>query len=576
MKKVLSILLTLAMVLTMLAVPFSVVAVEGDTVTAETTEKKGIYDVDELLKLESATTATINEREYDVVVIDDEQYVVIANADDFTTLQNTAATTIGKNYILKNDIDFGGTPFTNKFVKVSGIFEGNGFSMTGFSQSGYQGYGIFHGKGGVSLTVRNLTFGAAGEDNAIVMTPTGSSAALLVGIVYEGTTITMQNVTAYVKIIDTDQPSVAAFIGQLQAGSASFTNCNAYATITSSSYNAAAFIGYQAAGTATFTNCNAYATITTTGTATSGAGGFIGHLEGGSATLNNCTVDGSITAYNFAGGFVGRKAKTLKVYDCVCYADATATNKYAGDLTGACITGTTLDVKNFLHLGDLSAVSNMGGMTGLAGGTITAKNVFTTYAGTAVDAARITKVITIDELEKGWTFHAEPDDATSKLITLRLVGGKAYFGETIQCGKDDADNKLATVFAQCTAADASNARNHRVLVAVDAAHLADITSVAFRVTYTLSETAAATYGSDTWTAELAGNEVSSYCVVKAAGATHATEEGTVLLAVVIEGVPDADWTNMNVELVADCSAEVVDGAYNVTADYTVAKLTGAN
>ena len=572
MKKVLSILLTIAMVLTMLAVPFSVVAVEGDTVTAETTEKKGIYDVDELLKLESATTATINEREYDVVEIDDEQYVVIANADDFTTLQNTAATTIGKNYILKNDIDFGGATFANKFVKVSGIFEGNGFSMTGFSQSGYQGYGVFHGKG-VNLTVRNLTLGADGENNAIAMTPTKEAAALLLGITTSASVITMQNVTAYMKITEASYNSVAAFIGKLDGGSASFTNCNAYATITSSSYNAAAFIGHQAEGTTTFTNCNANASITTTGTATSGAGGFIGHLAGGSATLNNCTVDGSITAYNFAGGFVGRKNKTLQVYDCVCYADVTATNKYAGGLTGSCTTGTTLDVMNFLHLGVLSAGSAMGGMTGLAGGTITAKNVFTTHAD-GTDKSYV-QTVTIDQLNHGLTFHADPSDETSKLITLRMIGEKAYFGETIRCDKDDMGNKLATVIAQCTA-DVDGVRNHRILVAVDAAHLADITSVAFRVTYTLSETAAATYGSDTWTAELAGNEVSSYCVVKAAGATHATEEGTVLLAVVIEGVPDADWTNMNVKLVAECSAEVADGAYNVTKDISCQLLTGAN
>ncbi len=599
MKKILSVLLTLAMTLTVLAIPFSVGAVEDAT-----EQTKVLYKVAEL----------DTDGDGFVELPDGISYEIIYDVATFENKIKVNNLTTEHYYILADDIDFSereaGSELTEFSAYFCGVLEGNGCSLLNYSQTGSQGHGgLFNGNTNFNITVRNLTFGT--KENPIQKTAANTKGTgVLSGRVASGGSLTCENVTVYVEYDSNEYSAVGGFVGY-NAGTASFSNCRLYASfknnsgggeqksnnvsyyglggfighntgtltftnceadavIATSGVNAAAFIGYQGSGTASFTNCNANANIATTGISTGGAGGFIGHLYNGSATLDKCAVDGSITAYNFAGGLVGRKNKTLTVTDCVCYADVSATNKYAGGLTGSCTTGSYLTVNNFLHMGELSVgASDVGGMTGLAGGTITANNVFTTYTG-GVDASYV-QTVTEAQLKDGLTFYADPSDETSKLITLRMVGEKAYFGNTIEC-----ENKLATVYAQCTALDDNNVRNHRILVAVDATYLDKITSVAFRVTYTLTEAAAEDFGSNTWTAELAGNEVSAYTVVMAAGSYYATEAGTVLLAVVIEGVPDADWTEMKVELITECSAVVDDGTYNVTADYTVERLTAAN
>ncbi|MBO5203565.1 MAG: hypothetical protein J6B72_03015, partial [Clostridia bacterium] len=212
--------------------------------------------------------------------------------------------------------------------------------------------------------------------------------------------------TAPININPSNSTGTAVLFGTLDDANTELVcdNVTVYANCEAAYTNVAAFIGQQKNGKAAFTNCNAYVDFDTSASgATSGdaTGGFIGHLTAGVATMNRCKVDGTLLAATFVGGFVGRIKAFLSVENSACYADVKALTNYAGGVTGASVTGATMYVTNFLHLGavEVTSANTVGGLTGNVGGSIYAVNMFTTHPN-GVDNDKVS-VVTDTQLASG-------------------------------------------------------------------------------------------------------------------------------------------------------------------------------
>ena len=149
MKKFLSLLLTLSMLLSMFAVSaVSVSATDGENAT-EVDDR--LYPIEE-----GAETHTIGEGE-DAVT-----YTVIWDADDFMTMSREGKYILGANISLAGKTKAGEYGFIEAGNSTSAVWdlvvEGNNYSITDVDFSGTLAiFGLLYGG---SLTIRNMTFGA--------------------------------------------------------------------------------------------------------------------------------------------------------------------------------------------------------------------------------------------------------------------------------------------------------------------------------------------------------------------------------------------------------------------------------
>lgn len=525
MKKTLSVFLTLAMMLTMLSLPLtSVSAAESASPSSE------IYD----------TTKAEN----GVLTLEDGDYTVITTADGLRGMTGE-----GK-YILGADIDFEGAAWGSA-INWYGALEGNGHTVKGFSvEEG--GMFSWNAQGKDTLypvKITNVTFGES-VDHPICVSYGANSLQGLFSRQAISKDILVENVTAYVEVGSGAKNNyyIGGFIGEFAKTDASkitFRNC-----VIDGSINGTVFLG-----------------------------GYIGlfgtKTPEASVTFENCVnsvdiVKGGENQYRLRGGFIGAmnvNCGTVNVTNCINEGNIIGGGKYianiadsasVGAIVGDNADGRPLNVNGFLNLGEITMTDypeQTGAVVGLQkdGVEVNATNVVTvTKVGNSV--GNPTKV-TADDLASGKAAYLLGEGFGQEIgvetmpkiggmpVTERVIGENTYYGNVIEC----EDNK-ATVYAQFTD-DNNGLRSHRVLVAVPAAYLAEVTSVEFCVTYTLDASKTQNYnGATEVVAKLAGEDVSSYCVVKAANGTYATKEGVVLLAVVITDVPTADWTEMNVTL----------------------------
>ena len=415
-KRLLPFILMLAMVFSTLAIP-----------AVADTEPTGIYDV---ASYDVVETKTIRDKEYDVIEIDEEKYVVIGTAAEFLNLRHKIdgsddlILNDGYNYILKNDIDLDDTvfgTFHGLSLRNGAVFEGNGFSLTGLSFHAVRyGIGLFIAANDDSqFTVRNLTLGGANGEE-IVCTATGNKGGVIVGEAVAAAALTLENVTIYVNTEVTALHWLSAFIG---------TNN----------------------GTVVMNDCKAYGTIKTTG---GSVGGFVGDNKG-TVTLTNCINSVQISADQNVGALVGNGTATVNS----CYSTV---NDYT----------------------------------------------FTPYAGGDKGTYNM----------NGAAFVNELDDATKNVfLQYRVTEG------------------------------AENKKDYRVLVSVDASVLNGANDIEFTVDFTLANNGHKV-------AVLDEETISYYKIVMAAGEYYMSSEGKILLAVVISGVPDAEWTEMSVNLTVDSDA----------------------
>ena len=548
MKKILSVFLTLAMMLTMLSLPLtSVSAVEPES-------HNEIYD----------TSKAVG----GVLTLDDGDYTVITTAEGLRSMTGE-----GK-YILGACIDFKGAEWGLP-ISWYGTLEGNGHTVTGFSVKGggmFQWYRQTTWEAAPTIRIANVTFGAP---NALIpVTGGGTSGNGLftpliryntVAGVTKGINLQVENMQAYVNVFGVGTSNdvyMGGLIGYaMNKDTLTFTNCLVDGSINGRTI-LGGYIGMLGSGgyvTANFENCINSVDIVE-GNTYSSRGGFVGYINQWGSTVN---VTNCINKGNVSGGTASNTGALVK-------------NSGISALVGECYNKgkQAITVNGFLNLGTIThadSADTAGVLIGYlpATCTLSATNVVTTTTITGGNNHGSPEPVTsADDLASGKAaallgkgFGQEIGVETMPKIggmpvIERVIGEDTYYGNVIDCEDDKA-----TVYAQFTA-DNGGLRNHRVLIAVPEAYLAEVTSVTFRVTYTLTEQA----GGGTAVAELTGKDVSSYYVVKAANGTYATEDGVVLLAVVIEGVPTNDWTEMNVTLAVTGSDAAV-AAYTANATF---------
>ncbi|MBR7098378.1 MAG: hypothetical protein IKC59_03095 [Clostridia bacterium] len=602
MKKFLSVFLTLAMMLTMLSLPLTSVSAEEPTI--QSGEK---YPIPSDIKDGGKFTAP-----------DGVEYIVIKAKESFMNMKDA------NNYILGDDLDFtvDGTPTAwGTLDDWYGILEGNNHIVKGFSVNKGGMFGWTTTTPAANVSIRNITFGEFGASISV------GGAADFAGLFAQavgGTdgssakNISITNVTAYVKMpAATNRRYLGSLIGCVRKNStATFTNCEVVGSMESTVATGFYIGGYigdcDGSSTIKFTDCGFEGTVSAAGHS---VGGYIGRCNStGAIEFVRCRFEGSITAQQVAGGYIGKVNNSEKIEFEKCYTDATvAVTGSNKNRVGGYVGGNNSPI-SFLNCASDVAVTGaygLGGYVGmnesgtvtvgftncLATGTVTAsvtdatKNQFVAgfvgqknaEATVSISTNCVNSVVVVAGVPT--TTHDEPTVADAdklasgeyayKLGTAfgqeigvdkipvlggmpvieREVGGVYYYGNPFECDEDEEGNMITTVRAQTTAVK-NNTRDWRVLIAVSDEYLAAVESVKFTVTYTLKDGGAAV-------AELAGEQVSSFCVVKAAGKTYATEDGVVLLAVVITDVPTDAWTEMNVALEVTGSAEA-EAAYNVS------------
>ena len=200
MKKILCILLTLVMLTGTLCIG---VAASGGT---------GEPTVQRIVIGENDTTVTHG----------GVTYSVIRTAAQFKAMKN------GNNYILANDIDFGGETLTGSvlFDSISVTLEGNYYSVLNYI-GGSTFKGMFTSFSTATVVIRNLTVGS--EAAPIVMNFSGDNGGAGVIAAYlgtQGSVLRCENVHVYTNLTAT-KFCIGGFVGKMSGNSTiELTDCS--------------------------------------------------------------------------------------------------------------------------------------------------------------------------------------------------------------------------------------------------------------------------------------------------------------------------------------------------------------
>ncbi len=288
-------------------------------------------------------------------------------------------------------------------------------------------------------------------------------------------------------------------------------------------------------------NCHAF--IKHTG-AKALQGGFFGQTQGAvSFRFENCTTNGSLVGANKTGGFISAIDKTgcsATFINCANNANITGTTQGVGGFVGQNTqTDTVFYFENCVNNGNITTGTD-GGTAGFLGytkaspvsfvncenkGTINATASFGDFVGTFGDTAQTLNVITpVDKIPA--TPAGNPAKTTVNLSLTAAADGTASAGW------------------QKTEADANGKVKVRLVIAISDQYLNDVTDMTVEGTFGLTAG-----GSKTLT--VGKEKIKFYSSVEAAGETLAAAEGYVLLAVVVENIPEADWNgNVGIKLTA--------------------------
>lgn len=210
---------------------------------------------------------------------------------------------------------------------------------------------------------------------------------------YVGATIVSKNLTM------TNEGAIAA-TGDYAGGIAGYVKSNTTATnLMNNTGNiqavncAGGLVGYVAGtGTSKLTSPENSGTITATG---DNAGGFLGRADGNVTLAGALTVGGTVSAVNNAGGVVGLNQGGITgsadaVLGGICAVAATTAN--AGVIAGQVASTKALTIQKVsLTNPDITvtAPTNVGGLIGLVGGTVTVSTCFVTVVGTTAEGALV-------------------------------------------------------------------------------------------------------------------------------------------------------------------------------------------
>lgn len=278
------------------------------------------------------TEVTANENEIKQIDLGGKTYHIISTAAQMNSLAADGA----KNFILADDLEYSAeTPFTQIVLGDGCTFDGNGYSVYGFSLTGAQS--VFKAKtndGSETIAVQNVNIGLADEGKHINHTVTAPA-----GIVFSTTKATL-----------------------------TISGVNVYATMTHDAVNTlyvGGFIG-TSAGNLIIKDSAFYGSIQSTASAHSRysreIGGFVGRFLDANATVTvtNCANYGTITAATacYMGGFFGavRDVTTFSLSDSVNYGELSITSNGTtaiGGCVGLNIGSGSKNISGCLNVGDL-------------------------------------------------------------------------------------------------------------------------------------------------------------------------------------------------------------------------------
>ena len=268
----------------------------------------------------------------------------------------------GKYYVLTDNIDLGGEVCTSaKIVLNNATLDGNGFSITGFSITGANG---FISIAGTNATIKNVTFGKRGGEISLTSVGAWTAYAVLITQITPDQSCNMSDITLYANVnVTTDvagcgggfvglcqgdivmnncvvygtlyaknntkKPSITGFaafvgcVGNEGVGDATgvFTNCYNYADVTAGA-RVGGFIGWDRLCFVEMSNCVNYGKIEANGTTEHNAGGMIGYVQNGiNFSIENCANYGHVKATNNAGAMIGQGtfADNITISACANY-----------------------------------------------------------------------------------------------------------------------------------------------------------------------------------------------------------------------------------------------------------------
>lgn len=441
MKKLLAILLTCAMLLSLSIAPISAEESAG-----------------------SAETAT-----------DYSDYTEITSADQLFT-----ATPLSGKYVLKNDLDMTGVTL-RAYLTGGAILDGNGHSLINHS-----GGTIFALLG--AATIRNLTMGSADkpfvlssgaianddppadilwENVSLYASSTNvQTGCFMVDVngkhTFRNSTLTVhaecggggniggwvaysnnsavdltwENCATFGSLTATASGRVGGYVANVtNQGKYTFTNCDNYASITAVDHSAAGFISWGDVNdsvTVTMTGCRNFGAVTATtdGEETYGYAGLIGR-SCFQATMTDCANYGAIVGSSEVGGLAGYvNQKLLTITNCENYGTVHAKHKNAGGLIGL-TDQATVSVTGSVNYGSVDcAVKCAAGVIGwVQGGNVTITG--TTNRGT----------ITSPDNAGGMVAEANGPTTMEKCLnTGKLVGTGGNIGGFV--GYSDATSIL--------------------------------------------------------------------------------------------------------------------------------------
>ena len=274
----------------------------------------------------------------------------VRDAADLLTVSQTASRWNG--YIaLSDNIDLTGQTWTpigkigNDVYLFTGIFDGNGHTVTGLEMSDGDYSGLIAYARGATIRNTDVTTGVTGIQNA------GSSSGVLVGVADQSTTISNCHVTGVLDA-STSATAVGGFAGMLM--DSTVTGCTADVVVTGGVSFIGGFVGNVSGGS--ITGCIALGSVITTGDC---VGGVVGYASG-NANFTGCRFSGTLQGGYGLGGIVG-VCHYITVDKCRSTGSVTGSGYQVGGLVGAADNTT---IQKCWATGDVQGTNDVGGLVG--------------------------------------------------------------------------------------------------------------------------------------------------------------------------------------------------------------------
>lgn len=265
---------------------------------------------------------------------------------------------------------------TNAFA---GTFDGQNHTISGLYMTGTAFLPKING-----ATIQNVTF-----DNCSSIP---SKNAGIVAALHSNGNITFTNVVVKnSKIVNgTSDVYMGTMLGNTSSKSSTFTfescqsiDCNLYNGAKTN--NIGGLVGVVGTNTsATFNNCfnstDIYSMPASASYYNAGykCGGIVGVVGCNTATITNCVNEGNVTSFTIAGGFVGDTSKAVSVKNCInrgtitadVSGESTTTDAYAGGIFGRINNNGACSVISCINFGNIVATNDNTAKLACAGGLI--------------------------------------------------------------------------------------------------------------------------------------------------------------------------------------------------------------